>query len=84
MTAIRRTGALLLAAWRDIEFAPTRPELLAGDWLIGRLEARLELHSPVPREVALSLNDVPWKASTSGHLTVDVVRGKAIPPRAWL
>src|SRR5262245_21958981 len=49
----------------------SRLELLVDDWLIERFDgAALRLHSPAPRDVALSFNDMPWEGSTSGYVTV--------------
>lgn len=48
----------------------SRLELMVDDYLIERMEgARLRLHHPQPREVALVL-DRPWEGSGSGYVTV--------------
>lgn len=48
----------------------SRRELLVDHHLIGRLEnARLVLHRPLAREVALTF-DRPWEGNTSGYVTV--------------
>src|SRR6185503_10452803 len=55
----------------DVREIGSRLELLVDDWLIERFDgAGLRLHSPSPRDVALSFNDVPWEGSTSGYVTV--------------
>lgn len=48
----------------------SRLELMVDDYLIERMDgARLRLHHPQPREVALVL-DRPWEGSGSGYVTV--------------
>jgi hypothetical protein len=49
----------------------TRRELLVDHALIERLEGRAELvlHSPTPREIALTF-DEPWEGNASGYATV--------------
>ena len=64
-------GARPVLADEPVRDIGSRLELFVDDWLIERLEgARLMLHSPAPREVALSFNDVPWEGATSGYVTV--------------
>ena len=49
----------------------SRLELFVDDFLMGRLAggARLELHHPEPREIAL-VHDAPWEGSGSGYHSV--------------
>jgi len=46
----------------------SRRELFVDDYLIERIsgEARLRLHQPVPREIAI-IHDAPWEGSGSGY-----------------
>ena len=45
-------------------------ELFVDDWLIEKMEgARLLLHHPTPREVAL-VCDKPWEGNTCAYFTV--------------
>ena len=49
----------------------TRLELFVDEYLIERLQGvELKLHSPVPREVAISFADVPWEGTVSFYPTV--------------
>ena len=49
----------------------SRLELFVDDYLIAELQGvELKLHSPVPREVALSFADVPWEGTVSFYPTV--------------
>jgi hypothetical protein len=49
----------------------SRLELFVDDWLIERMQGtRLSLHSPVPREVALRFDDVPWEGTGCHYPTV--------------
>jgi len=46
------------------------PQLFVDECLVGRLDgARLELHSPVPREVCFEF-DAPWEGPECGYVTV--------------
>jgi hypothetical protein len=48
----------------------TRRELFVDEFLIDRIDgARLQLHHPVPREVAV-VHDTDWEGNTSGYHTV--------------
>ena len=48
----------------------SRREPLVDDYLIDRLQgARLRLHHPTPREIAL-VHDEPWEGSGSGYHSV--------------
>jgi hypothetical protein len=63
-----RGGGADMAAPADIG---SRLELFVDDFLMGRLAggARLELHHPEPREIAL-VHDAPWEGSGSGYHSV--------------
>jgi hypothetical protein len=54
----------------DIADIGSRLELFVDDWLIERLSggAELQLHHPIPREVAL-LTDRPWEGNMCGYIT---------------
>lgn len=60
----------LLSAAEPIEIG-SRRELFVDDHLIDKLagEARLQLHHPTPRDVAI-VHDAPWEGSGSGYHTV--------------
>lgn len=49
----------------------SRRELFVDDWLIDQFagEARLQLHHPTPRDIAI-VHDQPWEGSGSGYHTV--------------
>ena len=67
----KATGLPAAQKKEDVREVGSRLELLVDDWLIERFDgAGLRLHSPAPRDVALSFNDVPWEGSTSGYVTV--------------
>ena len=67
----------VLAATASVVLAQTpidigsRLELMADDYLIDTISGNLELelHEPVPREVAI-VHDAPWEGNTSGYHAV--------------
>ncbi len=69
------TAALAQAQEQDAKSSMpdvgSRRELFVDNYLVGQLagEARLELHHPTPREIAL-VHDAPWEGTGSGYHSV--------------
>lgn len=62
-------GATVATASDPINMG-TRRELFVDEFLIERMDgARLQLHRPVPREVAV-VHDTDWEGNTCGYHTV--------------
>ena len=79
MLGLAAPGSLLFAPRAEGQEAPgqgaihlgSRRELFVDEFLIDKLtgEAKLRLHHPTPREVAI-VHDAPWEGSSSGYHTV--------------